>query len=202
MKPFKDYDKTQAYTEYKRLPKGGYQMTVLNACEKRWPKTGDLYIEIACDISEGKYAGFFAERYKKDTREDKKWGCNFNLNEPNDEIDWDNKEEVERLEWQKRKFKTVTNAFEDSNPGYHWDWNEAALKGKKIGGLFNIRQWEKNDGSVGETTNLAQLIDVNKIATGDYELPKDKLLEPRQDSMDDLAANNPFAGLDDSLPFN
>ena len=29
MKPFKDYDKTQAYAEYERLPKGGYVLTVL-----------------------------------------------------------------------------------------------------------------------------------------------------------------------------
>jgi hypothetical protein len=48
--------------------------------------------------------------------------------------------------------------------------------------------------------NLAQLIDVNKIASGDYKLPKDKLIDPKQESMADLMANNPF--VDDALPFS
>ena len=93
------------------------------------------------------------------------------------------------------------NAFEDSNPGYHWDWNEAGLKGKKIGGLFNIRQYEKNNGSVGEFTNLAALIDVNKIATGDYKLPADKLIEQAQASTSGDGFMD-LAGLDDALPFS
>ena len=192
MRPFKDYDKTQTFKEYETLPKGGYVLSVLGVAINRW-QSGDEYLQISCDIAEGEYAGFYAKRYKEDTREDKKWNCNYNLTIPKDDGS-------ERDGWAKRRFKTVMNAFEDSNPGFRWEWNEAALKGKKIGGLFNIRQWEKNDGSVGEATNLAALIDVNKIATGDYKLPKDKLIEPKQESMSDLIANNPF--VDDALPFS
>lgn len=191
MRPFKDYDKTQAYTEYETLPKGGYVLSVLGVSINKW-QSGDEYIQISCDIAEGEYAGFYAKRYKEDTREDKKWSCNYNLTIPKDDGS-------ERDGWAKRRFKTVMNAFEDSNPGFRWEWNEEALKGKKIGGLFNIRQWEKNDGSVGEATNLAQLIDVNKIASGDYKLPKDKLIEPKDDTAA-MIANNPF--LDDALPFS
>jgi hypothetical protein len=192
MRPFKDYDKTQTFKEYEALPKGGYVLSVLGVSINKW-QSGDEYLQISCDISEGEYAGFYAKRYKEDTREDKKWSCNYNLTIPKDDGS-------ERDGWAKRRFKTVMNAFEDSNPGFRWEWNEAALKGKKIGGLFNIRQWEKNDGSVGEATNLAALIDVNKIASGDYKLPKDKLIEPKQESMSDLIANNPF--VDDALPFS
>lgn len=192
MKPFKDYDKTQAYTEYETLPKGGYVLSVLGVSINKW-QSGDEYLQISCDIAEGEYAGFYAKRYKEDTREDKKWNCNYNLTIPKDDGS-------ERDGWAKRRFKTVMNAFEDSNPGFRWEWNEAALKGKKIGGLFNIRQWEKNDGSVSEATNLAQLIDVNKIASGDYKLPKDKLIEPKWENIADVIANNPF--VDDALPFS
>jgi hypothetical protein len=142
MRPFSNYDKTQAYTEYETLPKGGYVLSVLGVSINKW-QSGDEYLQISCDISEGEYAGFYAKRYKEDTREDKKWNCNYNLTIPKDDGS-------ERDGWAKRRFKTVMNAFEDSNPGFRWEWNEAALKGKKIGGLFNIRQWEKNDGSVGE----------------------------------------------------
>ena len=93
------------------------------------------------------------------------------------------------------------NAFEDSNPGYHWDWNEAGLKGKKIGGLFNIRQYEKSNGSFGEFTNLAALIDVNKIATGDYKLPADKLIEQTQTPSSSEGFMD-LSGLDAELPFS
>lgn len=193
MKPFKDYDKTQAFAEYERLPKGGYVLTVLGVAIQRWP-SGDESLQLSCDISEGDYNGFFAKQYKEDAREDKKWKCNFNLSIPKEDGS-------ERDGWTKRRFKTTMNAFEDSNPGYHWDWNEAGLKGKKIGGLFNIRQYEKNNGSVGEFTNLAALIDVNKIATGDYKLPADKLIEQTQASTSaDVFMD--LAGLDAELPFS
>ena len=188
MKPFSDYDKTQAYTEYETLPKGGYVLTVLNAVELTWP-SGGKYIQIACDISEGEYTSFYAKQYKDDKREDKRWKCNFNLTEPADDGS-------ERDAYTKRRFKTVMNAFEDSNPGYHWDWNETALKGKKIGGLFNIRQYKKSNGEIGEVTNLAQLCAVERITSGDYKLPKDKLIEPETTTTDFMAA------LDDALPFS
>ena len=191
MKPFSDYDKTQAYTEYERLPKGGYVLTVLNASEQTWP-SGGKYIQIACDILEGEYASFYAKQYKDDKREDKKWKCNFNLTEPADDGS-------ERDSYVKRRFKTVMNAFEDSNPGYHWDWNETALKGKKIGGLFNIRQYKKSNGEIGEVTNLTQLIAVDKIYANDYKLPKDKVLETETTTADFQSFTTV---IDDALPFS
>ena len=191
MKPFSDYDKTQAYTEFETLPKGGYVLTVLNAVELVWP-SGGKYIQIACDILEGEYTSFYAKQYKDDKREDKRWKCNFNLTEPADDGS-------ERDAYIKRRFKTVMNAFEDSNPGYHWDWNETALKGKKIGGLFNIRQYKKSNGDIGEVTNLAALIAVDKIYANDYKLPKDKLIEPETTASDFQSVSTIF---DDALPFS
>lgn len=194
MKPFKDYDKTQAFAEYERLPKGGYVLTVLGVAIQRWP-SGDEYLQLSCDISEGDYNGFFAKQYKEDTREDKNWKCNFNLSIPKEDGS-------ERDGWTKRRFKTTMNAFEDSNPGYHWDWNEAGLKGKKIGGLFNIRQWEKSDGSIGETTNLAQLTTIENIKNGSYKLPKDKLVETTDTTETDDFVNAATLFNDDALPFS
>ena len=194
MKPFKDYDKTQAYAEYERLPKGGYIMTVLAVKMDKW-QSGDEYLQISCDISEGDYTSFFAKQYKDDTREDKKWKCNYNLAIPKDDGS-------ERDSWTKRRFKTVMNAFEDSNPGYRWEWNESTLKGKKIGGLFNIRQWEKSDGSIGETTNLAQLTSVEAIQKGTYKLPKDKLIEQTDTTATDDFVNASTLFNDDAFPFS
>ena len=194
MRPFKDYDKTQAFAEYERLPKGGYILTVLAVKLERWA-SGDEYLQISCDISEGEYTSFFAKQYKDDSREDKKWKCNYNLSIPKDDGS-------ERDGWTKRRFKTVMNAFEDSNPGYRWEWNESTLKGKKIGGLFNIRQWEKSDGSIGEATNLAQLTTVESIQKGTYKLPKDKLVEQTDTTGTDDFVTAAAMFNDDSLPFS
>ena len=191
MRPFKDYDKTQEYAEFERLPKGAYILTVLGVSTGRW-QSGDEYIQLSCDIAEGDWNGFFAKRHKEDKREDKKWGCNYNLAIPKDDGS-------ERDGWAKRRFKTVMNAFEDSNPGYHWDWNETALKGKKIGGLFNIRQYKKSNGDIGEVTNLAALIAVDKIYANDFKLPKDKLIEPETTASDFQSVSTIF---DDALPFS
>ena len=194
MRPFKDYDKTQAFAEYERLPKGGYVLTVLAVKLEKW-QSGDEYLQISCDISEGEYTSFFAKQYKDDSREDKKWKCNYNLSIPKDDGS-------ERDGWTKRRFKTVMNAFEDSNPGYRWEWNESTLKGKKIGGLFNIRQWEKSDGSIGETTNLAQLTTVENIQKNTYKLPKDKLIEQTDTTATDDFVTAATMFNDDALPFS
>ena len=37
----------------------------------------------------------------------------------------------------KRKFKSFTDSLEDSNSGYHFDWDEQKFVGKQIGGLFH-----------------------------------------------------------------
>lgn len=78
--------------------------------------------------------------------------------------------------WTKRRFKTFTEALEESNPGYHFDWDESKFKGLIIGGLFNEREYEKRDGSVGRATNFAQVCSVEMIRGNRYRLPEDRLL--------------------------
>ena len=191
MKPFKGYDDVKAYSDYERLPKGGYILTILNAAERYW-KSGGRYLEISCDIADGEYAGYFAKQYKNDTREDKRWKCNLNLSVAEED---GSQRDLNVKRW----FKSNMNAIEESNPNYHWDWNEAGLKGLKVGGLFNIRQYKKSNGDIGEVINLAQFVDVNKILTNDYKLPKDKLLETETTTADFQSFTTV---IDDALPFS
>ena len=122
------------------------------------------------------------------------WHCNYLLNVPVDDGS-------ERDGWTKRRFKTFTDALEASNDGYHFDWDEKKFKGLMIGGLFNLREWEK-DGRRGKSTNLAQVCSVDKIRTGKYKLPKDQLLSG---SPAEPAASSVPSGYtvvhDDDLPF-
>lgn len=193
IKKFKDYATTQSYSEYKQLPKGGYVMKVLGV-DLGENKVGQ-YVTLHCDVEEGEYKNFFTDDYRNQQGEDKKWHCNFFINVPNDDGS-------EKDNWTKRRFKTIIEDFEDSNEGFHFDWDEKKFKGLLIGGLFNIREYEKRDGSVGSATNLAQLCKVSSILNDTYKLPQDKLLQkkPAVDVDADGFMKIP-EGVGDELPF-
>lgn len=194
IKRFGSYEKTQAYKDFEQLPKGGYILRIMGAevCENSMGQ----YVKISCDVNEGEYKDFYAKEYRAQQTEDKKWHCNYLLNVPKDDG-------TEQDGWTARRFKTVIEAIEESNSGYHFDWDERKFKGKLIGGLFNEREYEKNDGTVGRATNLAQLCAVEKIREGKFKIPADKVLK---DKSQKPASNDDFMtlpeGADEELPFN
>lgn len=196
IKRFSDYEKTQSYSDYQQLPKGGYVLKIVGAEVKE--NSNGQYTIIRCDVAEGEFKDFYLNDYHSQQTEDKKWRCNYLLNTPKDDG-------TEQDGWTKRKFKTVTEALEESNPGYHFDWDEKKFKGKLIGGLFNEREYEK-DGNVRRATNLAQLCTVEKIRSGNYKIPADKLLNNSGSYNNTSAASDGFMnipdGIDEELPFS
>lgn len=187
---FGDYATTQSYGEFETLPKGGYVVKIMGV-EKKTNSNGE-YLVIGCDIAEGEHKDFFANAYRNDKREDKKWGCNFLLSLPKDDG-------TEKDGWTKRSFKTFTEALEESNNGYHFDWDEEKFKGKIIGGLFNIQEYQKNDGSIGSSTRMARVTSADKIRNGNFKLPEDKLLATPSTSGNVNA--NVGSGIAEELPF-
>ena len=174
MKPFKDYDKTKSYGDYRKLPKDGYVMKILGVEENQYD-SGTEYFEIKGDINEGEYFGFFREDYDNQTYEDKFWKGTMRLEIPDDDGS-------ERDGWRKRRFKTFTEALEDSNPGYTWDWDENKWKGKLIGGLFNNKESKSGTWFV----NWKSVCSVDKIRDNSYKLPQDEPLKNKT-----VSATNP-----------
>jgi hypothetical protein len=196
IKKFNSYATTKAYSDFAQLPKGGYVLKIMGASVEQ--NSIGQYVKISCDIAEGEYKDFYADEYRNQQKEDKKWHCNYLLNVPNDDGS-------EQDGWTARRFKTVIEALESSNTGYHFDWDESKFKGKLIGGLFNYREYETSNGDVRTATNLAQLCEVEKIRSGKYQLPNDKLLKKSApapaasgDSFMDIPAT---AGEEEELPF-
>lgn len=167
IKQFGDYATTQAYSDETGLPKGGYVCKILNAQVKDGQK--GQYIQIAYDIAEGEFENYFKKLYDAKKDEDKKWSTYFFLNIPTDDGS-------EKDGWTKRTFKTFTNALEDSNEGYHFDWDETKFKGKLVGGLFRYEEYQRQDGKIGRSTKMNKSCSVAKIHSGNYKLPDDKLL--------------------------
>ena len=164
---FKDYAQTKGYGDYTPLQKGGYVIQIKSATAKT--NSVGQYVEIAFDIAEGEFANYYTKDYQNQTGEDKRWHGNFFLNVPKDDGS-------EKDGWTKRSFKSFTEALEASNPGYKFDWDEQKFRNLYIGGLFNEQEYRKRDGSIGRSTNLARVTTVEKIRTGNYKLPEDKLL--------------------------
>lgn len=191
IKQFGDYATTQAFSEGTALPKDGYVCKILNAQVKEGSK--GQYIQIAYDIAEGPYTDYFKKLYDNKRDENKKWSTYFFLNIPKDDGS-------EKDGWTKRTFKTFTNALEDSNEGYHFDWDETKFKGKLIGGLFHYEEYQRNDGNVGRSTKMRTACSVQKIRSGNFKLPDDKTLAPTANTSDSFF--NIPDGIDEELPFN
>jgi len=171
MKPFKNYESTQTFSSRPTLPEGGYVCKILNAEEKVYKSAKGEFakLEISIDIIEGEHTGFYAADYRSQQGEDKKWKGVLRMSVPTD----DGSEMDEKI---KSAFKTNITAIEESNNGYHWDWNEAALKGMVIGCLFQLQEWEFG-GRSGWKSQPYGFIDAEKIRKGDFKVPKPRPLK-------------------------
>ena len=201
MKRLNGYAQAQAYTDGERLPAGGYVLKILDV-EYQSNDWGDV-IRLSFDVEEGEKKGYFAGNYKGQTGEDKKWKGTYRLRVPKD--DGSEEDEVRQ-----RRFKTVMGRFEESNPGYHWNWDEQTLKGKAIGALFNNKEYEF-EGRHGFFTNCHSLVTVEKIRSGKFDIPADTLLKNAGGTAPASPYSNPIGGgfmnipdgvEDEGLPFN
>lgn len=159
------------YIEGIGLPKGGYVLKILGATTKE-NRIGQ-YVEIEFDIAEGPYKGYFKENYENQNKAPKKWVGKHFLNVPSGSG-------TESDEWTKRSFKTFISSIEKSNPGYKFDWDEQSFVGLVIGGIFNMREYKKDDGSVNTIINFARACSVDTIRSGNYKLPNDKTLDSKR----------------------
>ena len=188
VKKWHDYDSTQTQTFTKPLPTGGYVGKIMGANLQQY-SNGQTGMVISVDITEGDYAGYFTDRYRSDPAPDKKWKGNVRLNIPAD----DGGENDER---DKRVFKSAMVAIEESNSGYHWNWDENTLKGKAIGVLVRQKEWAFN-GSTGWSVDCFKLLSVDDVRQGNYKKIADKPLQAR------YVANtvNDIASAEGDLPF-
>ena len=170
----------------------------MNAEEKVYKSSKGTFnkLEISIDIIEGEYSGFFASDYRSQQNEDKKWKGVLRMSVPSD----DGSEMDEKI---KSMFKTNITAIEESNSGYHWDWNEKALKGLVVGCLFQSQEWEW-EGKSGWKSQPYGFIDAEKIRSGDFKVPKPKPLKGSTSTAPAQAsgAMSDFTEVSDSdLPF-
>lgn len=182
MKPINNWNAVKAPTEFTELPAGGYVCKIMGAEVKEYTNTtnGSTWekLEVSIDISEGDFAGYYANNYRSQS-EPKKWKGIIQYYIPVDDGS-------EKDEWSKRTLKGFTDAVETSNIGYTWDWDETKLKGKKIGIIFRREEWEYN-GKSGWKTAPFKAIDATRAATGEFKMPADKPLKNNSSNSNNFA---------------
>lgn len=165
MKPISNYEHVRGYeNSASQLPVGGYVLKITGVRYETGTNGNSDRIVVAFDVNEGEYAGFFKKRFDSDQNEDKKWKGTTILYVPKEDGS-------EQDEWTMRKFKTFTNALEDSNKDYKWDWEESKWKGLLIGGVFG-EVHTLIDGRQAQFTTLKSSCSAENIRKGEFKIPK------------------------------
>ena len=167
-----NWNEVKEFSDRQKLPLGAYVCKVKKAAVQANEFGEQLCIVF--DIVEGEFSGFYNDDYKANTSENKKWKGVLRQFLPKDDGS-------EKDEWTKRSFKGMTTAFEKSNPGYAWNWDENSLAGKLIGILFRNEEWEY-DGKTGWAVRPFRAISVDKVRSDDFTLPNDKPLKKNESS--------------------
>lgn len=176
MRGLQGYREAEA-TSYEKmtLPVGGYVLGVIDVKEENY-SWGDVIV-LRFDIAEGEHKNFFMKQYESMSKEYKKWKGTYRLTVPSPKSN--SEDDMKRYHKALGFFKSQIEAFENSNNikiDCENDWDINILKYKKVGAIFNRKEWEK-DGKSGFFTNCYKLTDVQTIREGKFKIPEDTLLK-------------------------
>ena len=152
MEIIKDFDKVEAkgMDDFRGLPIGAYECVIMDARVNHNEQSGKDTFKVSVDIASGEFKDYFRKMYENDTRIDRKWNNNAvkYLSYTGDNVAF---------------FKGFIKTIENSNIGYIWDWDETKLKGKKVCGVFQYEEYEKQDGTKGIKVRLSKFRSLDKL---------------------------------------
>jgi len=170
-------------------PKGAYvaEIQAVRYLSKEKDNVPRDRIELFMDIIEGEYAGRFRQVYddqKERFGENVTYKAIFRMSIP-----------VEGEE----NYDSILNSLqsnlwcvEQSNPGYHWAWDEKTLKGKKVGISLRKRFYTYN-GKDRETVEIARLETIDDVRNGKCRPAKDRdQREKKDDTAEDSTDGSNF----------
>lgn len=172
----RNWNEVKEFSDRPKLPLGAYVCKV-----KKVALQNNSYGDQLCilfDIAEGDWRNFYKEEFDSNTQANKKWKGVLRQWLPKD----DGSEKDEKT---KRAFKSFISAFEKSNPGYQFNWDENSLIGKYFGVLYRNEEYSFDD-KHGWAVRPYIAISTDKARSGDYRLPEDK---PLQNKVDDSYAS-------------
>lgn len=152
MEKIENWEKVEAkgMEDFKSLPIGAYECVIKDARVNTNEQTEKKTFKVSIDIASGEYKDYFLKRYQSNTTPDKKWDNNAvrYLAFEGDNVSY---------------FKGFITCVENSNTGYKWDWDETKLAGKKICGVFQYEEYEKQDGTKAVKVRLNKFRSLDKM---------------------------------------
>ena len=162
----KAYDEINIIEEYEKISLGGHKGIIMKAEEYTSPQSGKTSLKVSVDTAkDDKQPEYFKEQYKNDNRIDKRWS--------NSAIKFISLGEEEN---QVKMLKAFITAYENSN-NCKFDWNKdwEQLKGKKIGLVFGMEEYESQDGTLKTNNKLREFRSIDKV--DNVKIPKVKKLD-------------------------
>lgn len=193
MKAFNGFKSEASTGRIKQLPVGAYVAKIKKVfIDGQEP---DQYIRLRVDVCEGPYANFFFNRFmqdKENSNYEPKYKGDYKIRIPND-----NNPKAMYPESDLKRFNDMIYRIEQSNDGYHWDWDEKGLEGLLVG--INMVESEYNGfrfTKIGRT-EIAQDVRAGKVAPIQPKAPKGDA-----DDSTFIDPQSGFVGVEvDSLPF-
>lgn len=173
MKKIENWNEIEAkgMDDFKALPIGAYECKIINAVENHNEQSGKTTLKVMVDIASGEYKDYFKKRYDSNTAIDRKWD--------------NNATKFLAFEGENTSFfKGFITIVENSNVGYKWNWEESTLRDKKLVGVFQYEQYEKQDGTKALKVRLTKFRSLDKL--GKIEVSDSvKMLDGTYKSYDD-----------------
>lgn len=176
---------------FESLNAGGHKCVIMEAKEDKDPNGRDILrisFDTANDDTQPKY---FSNLYIKDTRPDKKWSYS------GQKTFWQDSE------WFESNLSKMTGAIEKSNPDVEI-WSNgvldlAKLKGLKVGIVFGIEDYIKEDHSLGASCKPRYFCGYDEAFQ--QAIPKKKDAKPRAEAPTDFGFVNVAEDDETGLPF-
>ena len=198
MKKIENWNEIEAkgMDDFKALPIGAYECKIINAVENHNEESGKTTLKVMVDIASGEYKDYFKKRYDSNTAIDRKWD--------------NNATKYLAFEGENTSFfKGFITIVENSNVGYKWNWEESTLRDKKLVGVFQYEEYEKQDGTKGIKVRLTKFRSLDKLGKievsdsvkmldGSY-VDYEEYIERQDNPLSDF--KNEMEISDDALPF-
>lgn len=178
------YDEAEVkeFGEYEALPVGNYTCKIVKA-EVGETATRKEKLTLFLDIAEGEHRGFFKKQYDSDTRDNKKWGCQYVQLTQDTSVKY---------------FKAMVTSIEKSNKGFTFNFDEKTLANKFVGGQFGAEEYMKQEGGIGRSVKCRYLRSLEGLEKA--KVLEDKLLDPMKSATNNAtkkANEQHFASMDE-----